>query len=1295
MNSAISLYRFFRKHRLLFLLGVLGVMAFSGYFGSRIKLEEDITRFIPKDPKIDKINFVLQNLKIKDKLIINIFASDSTAAADPTTLMASADSVHAAIQKVLGKEYIRDFTYRVSDDLMLQVYQTFYENLPLFLEEKDYAKIGQMLSADSLDRILKADYRTLLSPSSVVFSRFIRRDPLSLTPLALKKMQSLQFDEHFEINEGYVMTKDRKNLLLFLTPASTSGETAKNERLITALDSITHNVSAYNKGKVQVEYYGATAVSVGNARQIKTDSIFTTMLALFGIVLVLSLFFRNKLIIFLIVLPVVFGAAFALAVLYLIKGEVSAIALGAGSVILGIAINYSMHFFTHYKRERNVENVIRDLTAPMLIGCITTVGAFISLIFVKSEALHDFGLFAGFSLIGAVLFTLVVLPHLLKFEAATEEHTAGEPELNFVERMVAYRLDKNKIVLFCSLILTVVFFFTAGNVGFESDMLKINYQDETLQKAQKHLDEVNNLSLRSVYLVASGKDLNSALRHSEENLATLEALKAKGIVKKYASVSTLLLSDSSQQVRIARWKNFWTENRKDSLKKNLVQLGRNFKFKDEAFADFYALLDRNFSKLDQSGMDTLRKRVLNDWITENKALTTVVTMVKVDGKDKQLVYDAFANKPNLVVFDKQFMTSQFVDVISSDFMLILVMTSLLVLGFMLLSHGRIELTLINFLPMFISWLWILGLMGMFGLKFNIINIIISTFIFGLGDDYSIFIMDGLQNEYKYGRKNLDSYKTAIFMSAVTTIIGIGVLIFAKHPALRSIAIITIIGMFTVLFISFITQPLLYNFLILDRAKRKLLPYTALNLLITLMGFLMFTVGSILVNVIGFLLFFLVPAPVDRKKLFFHRIIQWTCKGMIYLFVTVKKTIINERKEDFSKPAIIIANHQSHIDLGLTLMLHPKIIAFTSDWVWKSPFYGRIARFADYYPASRGFEGGFEQVKAMVEKGYSVLIFPEGTRSTDNEIHRFHKGAFLLAEQLQIDILPVLIHGAGDCVTKGDFHFKEGKLTVKLLERIRPDDSRYGKTYQEKTKGICRHMREEYALLRKQVETPDYFRSRLIRNYIYKGPVLEWYCRIKVSLEGNYRLFDSLLPKRGLITDVGCGYGFLPYMLGFTSPERKLHGVDYDAEKIDVAAACVSRTPNMEFACGDVTTYDFPESDAFVISDVLHYLEESQQAALIRRCAEKLKPGGMLLIRDANKDMAKRHWGTRYTEFFSTRVLGFNKTSGSGLHFTSAQKIKETLQALPQLSYEIIDNTRLTSNIIFVVRHKDTSPQAHE
>lgn len=1281
----LSIYRFFQKHKFLLLSIVTGLLALFVYFSSKVKIEEDITKFIPRDKKTDEINLTLKNMKIRDKLVIHIYHKDEKTE-DPSDLMKAADLIADTLLKT-QKNFIKELNYKVSDALMMETYETFYHNLPIFLEETDYRKIANLLKPDSVEATLKSDYKTLMSPSGMVLGKFIRRDPLNLTPLALKKIQNLQFDDNFAVNEGYIQTLDKKHLLMFITPAVPPSETKTNKNFIEAFNGIISHAETNLNSNVKIEYYGASPVSLGNSEQIRRDSLFTSFAALGIIIIMLLLYFRRIMVIFYILLPVAFGALFSLTILYFIKDEISAISLGAGSIILGIAINYSLHFFTHFRHERSVVNVIKDLTLPMLIGCTTTAAALLSLQFAKSEALHDFGLFAGFSLIGACLFSIVVLPHLLKLNKTEATHSELKHESSFAEKLLSYPLDKNKPIVFLAFALTIVFAFFLRRVGFESNMMKMNYQSPELNAAQERLESINKASLSSIYVVAKGKDLNEALKVSERVKSKLETLKSEGSIKRFSSPSTVLISDSLQKLRLQRWNYFWTQSRKDSLKVNLSEHGKKLKFKEEAFSDFETLLNTSFKPVELSGLDTLKKMVVNDWITENKELTTVVSLVSVDPSQKQLVYKSFEGETQILVFDKQFLTNRFVEVIGSDFNLILLITALLVFGFMLLSHGRIELAIINFMPMFISWVWILGIMGLLGLKFNIINIIISTFIFGLGDDYSIFILDGLSHEYKHGKKNMASYKTSILLSALTNIIGIGILIFAEHPALKSIAAITIIGMFTVLFISYIVQPLCYNFLILNRKKRALLPYTATNLLITTLGFLVFIIGSFLLSIFGLILFYLIPAPLKKKKILFHILLMYICRLMIYMFVNVKKNIINPLKEDFSKPAVIICNHQSHIDLAMILMLNPKLVVFTNDWVWNSPFYGYIVRNADFYPASQGYENALDKIKRLTDDGYSVLIFPEGTRSVTGEVLRFHKGAFYLAEQLKLDILPMLLHGTGDCVTKGDFHFKEGELSLKFLPRIHFDDPKFGNAYKERSKNVRLYMQDEYALLCDQKETVHYFRAKLIKNYIFKGPVLEWYCRIKTKLEGDYENFEKYLPKKGKITDVGCGYGFLPLMLGFMSKDRKILGVDYDAEKISIAENCISKNNNTQFVQADVTQFSFEDSDAFVISDVLHYLLPQQQIELIERCVEKLNPGGVMIVRDADADKKQRHLGTRYTEFFSTNS-GFNQTKEGGLHFTSASLIRNTIEKYEFLEYTLIDDTKLTSNVTFVIRRKN-------
>ncbi len=167
------------------------------------------------------------------------------------------------------------------------------------------------------------------------------------------------------------------------------------------------------------------------------------------------------------------------------------------------------------------------------------------------------------------------------------------------------------------------------------------------------------------------------------------------------------------------------------------------------------------------------------------------------------------------------------------------------------------------LPLYGSWAsWELA-----GLQFNIVNIILSALIFGLGDDYSLFIMDGLLQEYKTGKKNLSSYKSSIVLSAITTLAGLGVLIFARHPALRSIALISITGILSVVLIAQVLIPFFFNFLIRNRVQKGLFPLTAVGLFKSVFSLSYFALGSLLVTGFGFILVKWNPFPKSRARHF--------------------------------------------------------------------------------------------------------------------------------------------------------------------------------------------------------------------------------------------------------------------------------------------------------------------------------------------------------------------------------------------------------------------------------------------
>ncbi len=1275
----LFLYAKFNQRKAILFLLLFILLFFSGYFASKITLEEDITKIAPTDTHIERLNKVSKNSNFLDKIVITVSASDSSA--DMEGIMEYADSLFASL-KQLKPTLIKDIIFKVDDSLLYATYSIFNDNLPVFLQEKDYEIVEQLIESEKLDSSLEQNYKQLLSPISVVLKGNILNDPIGITPYALKHIQGLQSNDNFELNSGYVCTKDKKHLLFFIMPAERSSETIKNAQLLAALDSTINSISGKTKNKYYAEYFGGVVVALGNSDRVKKDVVLTVSITVFALLLLIGLFFKRAEMALLIFLPVAFGASFSLAILYLIQGQISAIALGVGSVVLGIAINYPLHFYTHFKHTNSVKETIKDLTFPLTIGSITTVGAFLSLLFIHSEALRDFGLFAAFSLVGAAVFTLVFFPHFMRHK---KTDINLEKKKNWIEKIANYKLENNKILLFLITLLCITALFTSTKVSFETDLMKLNYVTEKTKKAEHNLNLISNESVHSVYLVSGGKTLDEALMRNEANIAQLEKLQNETGPVKYNSVSNLLISESEQQKRIRRWNKFWTEDKKEKLKANLIAKSAKYNFKETAFEGFYKQLHKEYKPIGISSFSGIRASLLDNYILEIPKDTLVLTAVKTTEENESKLYNAFIGNPNTIVFNKKNFVSHIIDIIRNNFTLLLTLSSFLVLLVLIISYGRMELALVTYLPMVCSWLIILGLMGLFGIKFNIINIILSTFIFGLGDDYSIFITDALSNEYKTGIKNLGSYKTSIYLSASSTIIGIGSLAFAQHPALKSIGIIAIIGMFSVLLVANTIQPALFKFLITNRTNKKRVPFTFLNLIQSAIAFIYFGIGCVLLIVLGFIVLKLLPLPLKTRKWLFHNLRHFFNRSIIYINVHVSKKIINEDKEDFTRPALVICNHHSVIDSLLMQALHPKLILMVNDWVWNSPFMGPIVRLGGFIPKAAGYDENLVVVKKLISEGYSFVVFPEGSRSASAKLQRFHKGAFYIAEKLNLDIVPIIFHGTAYVQGKDDnFLLKKGRITVKYLPRILAADKTFGENYSERTKKISKYFKATYSQMRSEIETVDYYSDRLLQNYIYKGPVLEWYMRVKIKSEKNYKLFESILPKKGLITDIGCGYGFLPYMLNYMSEERIIIGMDYDDEKIAVANNCFQKNNNISFLAADALEAELPQSDAFVLSDILHYLKAQDQETLIIKCMVKLNKGGIILIRDGDSSLKRRHFGTLLTEYFATR-FGFNKIQNK-LEFVSSQFIIDIIQR-NKFEVERIDNTKRTSNVIYVVKQQ--------
>ncbi len=965
------------------------------------------------------------------------------------------------------------------------------------------------------------------------------KDPLGLSFIALKKLRQLGVTDDFVLKDGFLVSKDEKNILLFITPKFSSSETAENAKFAEELYALQDALNQKYSGNVSSEYFGAALIAVANAQQIKSDIQFTVGIAFSLLILVFIFFYRKLYVPIILFIPTLFGGLLAVALLYLIRTEISAISLGIGSVLLGVTLDYSLHILTHIRNNETLESLYKDVSEPILMSSLTTALAFLCLLFLDSQALQDLGIFAAVSVLGASVFALFFIPMVYKNPLSRKQ------QINVLDKFAEYPFHKNKWLLIGLGAVLIVSIFTFHKVEFNKDISKLNYEPAEIKAAMQHLDELTDISSKSVYLATYGKSVEGTLQLNDSIHETLVLLKEEGKISSFSSIGALVHSQRDQRKKITQWQQFWNEARKDSTERNLIESGAKKGFKATTFKQFYAFLDRDFKTLKPEDYQQIPSVLLEDYITTEADFTTITTLIKLDSENASQIKNVFKNIPNTLIIDRLEMNETFLGNLKNDFNSLIGYCLIAVLFILFLFFRSFALTLVTAAPIFITWFLTLGIMGLFHIQFNIFNIIISTFIFGLGIDYSIFMTKGLLKELRTGEKVMATHKTSIMLSVLTTILGVGVLVFAKHPALYSISIVSIIGIFSAMFTSFTVQPLLFKLFIGSRTKRPITPRMFIH---SLFSFGYFGLGGICLSIYSITLMPLLPISKKIKMGWFHKMIAKFMKSVLYTNPFVKKKVINKTGEDFSKPAVIIANHTSFLDILAVGMLNPKICFLVNDWVYNSPVFGKAVQRADFYPVSSGIENSLEPLQKKIKQGYSLMAFPEGTRSESNKIKRFHKGAFYLANQFNLDILPVLIHGNSEVNPKGSPIIKDGSITVKILPRIKAEEDYFGENHSQQAKKIGAYFKSEFAKLRKKMEGSKYFHRIVLEEYRYKGDAL--FRNVKKDLKENTETyFESInqINKSGTIAHISENSGQLDFLLALDGPDRKIYSFIEDAE----------------------------------------------------------------------------------------------------------------------------------------------------
>lgn len=1151
----LKIYEYMDTHRKVCLISFLCLTICLTVLTFRLNFKEDISAFLPLEGRHKESMQVYQDIAGASKLI-GIFQYRDTLNGDPTKIVEAIGDFEEILASCDTAGSVKEVMTEFDMETVTDMTDFAYSAIPYFLTEEDYARIDSLLeNPDYIANRLDEDKQLLMMPASGLLSANLQKDPLNLFSPTVTRLQRKESGS-MDIYDGRMFTPDMQRAVVLMESPYGNSETQHNAELMQMLNMVADSVMASNP-EITLHYIGGPAIAVGNADRIKRDSVISIVIAIVLISLLLVSVFRSGRNLTLIVISVSWGMLFALAMLSVVHSDVSLIVVGISSIILGIAVNYPLHLIAHLDHTPSMKETLREIIAPLVVGNVTTVGAFLALVPLKATALRDLGIFSAFILIGTILFTVVYLPHV----ARRPKREKKSMLMRWLERVSDVKLERRRGIVVAVCLLTCVFAYFSTLTGFDSDMSHINFMTDEQHEDMEYFSLLTSgvgSDTKSIYVVSEGNTLEDALNNSIATKGRLSALTSGNMSATLSSPHDFLPSAALQEERIARWNEF--------LGKHKEQLGAIFDkeaqragFSRDAFDEFNNIIDGEYAIRELQYFEPLSK-IWKGNVSQDSTIGIyrAIDEIRIPANQLHKIRKEIEKvlTPKQFCFDVQSMNSAMANGLSNNFNYIGWACGLIVFFFLWFSFSSIELALLSFLPMAVSWIWIMGIMGMTGIQFNIVNIILATFIFGQGDDYTIFITEGCCYEYACRRKMLASYKSSIIISALIMFIGIGTLIFAKHPALKSLAEVTIVGMFSVVLMAWMLPPLVFRWITMSDGHYRLRPLTLPSVIRA-----WFCGAFSLIQLIACFIFRLILFGIFGKKKraceTYHRFATWIQRMNVKILPGVKFTMTNPDNETLRQAAVIVCNHRSMLDFMYMMAWSRKIVIVTNEGSGVNAMMKLMFKCFGIYNVKHpdfsvwkesSLHKDIDTFKRLVTDGYSIA-FLTGNRRV-SEPQKWLDGACYVAQQLGLEIVPVVMHGVDRIMPNDCFACYSGSVEMHIDKRISPTSDLWSEDYADMTRRVHAYMEGKYLEVCRHVERAEYYVPLVLDRYRYKGVDI-WH-EVKASLGNKNIISATNATQPNVIILEETGYGERALLMALVHKHAIVKAIITDSFRREVA-----------------------------------------------------------------------------------------------------------------------------------------------
>ncbi|MTI11026.1 MMPL family transporter [Curvivirga aplysinae] len=656
---------------------------------------------------------------------------------------------------------------------------TLFENLQLYRSGLLDVETRILLKSGQINDVLQQTMAQLINPFSILSANTVYHDPLLLKARWLQQLNADQKNWNNENGIPFLMKDGKYHALLEFQLSGSAFAPEIQQNLLPLIEQFEAQYIDLDLHRLGAIFYTYEGIEQGKGEATILGSI-----SLIGVLFLVLISFRSAYPIFYALIAIYTGLVSGIAIVLFIHEQIYAFTLVFGVAILGVTVDYCFHYGStiFVKNIGTTTERHHAVNKAMRLGMLSSVVGFFCFFFLPFPGLKQIGLFAITGLVGSYLTVGYVIPHLDRMKTKSP----SGPLFILSNRLILFwqrhsKGHKPALILGGAIIAFILFI---PNLHVNDDIRKMQSLSESLQRQEQHIQTLLSTNSSHQFFIVEGQNTQDVLESEEVFKPVLENMLYRGYLTNYMMVSEFFPS-IRQQLEDQQLIQEAFENVDWSAYPLLTKT---------AYQDSLGQLLTPKNVLDKRLVEQVNKQIL----TQDATTSGAAHIIRLDGvTDIRKIQDLMriSEMPNVTFVDPAGDISASFAFYREKIVHLLGITLLLVTWLLAFKYGKRHSWRIV-LPVAIAILLTPVLLSSFGHGFSFFTAVGLILVFALGMDYALFAAESSDEHYP-----ISIYANGL--SAISSALAFGLLVFSNHYALHTFGLTVLIGVT----IAFVLAPL--------------------------------------------------------------------------------------------------------------------------------------------------------------------------------------------------------------------------------------------------------------------------------------------------------------------------------------------------------------------------------------------------------------------------------------------------------------------------------------------------------